>query len=147
MRLPAEISSAPKFLSFKIVTVQTVGPERDNDPLAIGDGRSGTIRICRMGGFLLARRDCRLPEHFTVGAIEADERAPFAERLSDEDALLPDHWGRISGFRQRCAPFDMIGGAPLDRKILLLRNAGAHRSAPRRPIGGANGKAQEMEQY
>src|SRR5262249_49597692 len=117
------------------------------NPLAICHGRSRAIRICWMRWFGFRRGYGRLPEQFAVPAIEANERAAIAERLSYENAIAPDNGRRITALCQGHAPLRVIRRAPADGQILLVANASSQRSSPGRPVRGSDteGKQEKRE--
>src|SRR5947208_956424 len=100
MNLPAEVGASPQFLPAEVVAIKAVRRERNDDALAVGHGRSGAIRVGRVGRFLFPRRDAGLPEQLAVRAIQAHERATVADGLGDEEAIAPDNRRGITRLRQ-----------------------------------------------
>ena len=67
-------------------------------------------------------------------AFKTDDGAPVANRLRDENPIIPDNWRGIAGLGQRCFPPNILVCAPSDRQPFFRTNPGAVRSSPFRPI-------------
>src|SRR6185369_15763924 len=61
---------------------------------------------------------------------------PGAELRRDEDTIPGHDRRRHANAAERCAPGDVLGRVPCDRKILLVGRAGAAWSTPLRPVSG-----------
>src|SRR5436190_17124954 len=136
----------PKLLSFEVITTNTCRTERSNDALAVGDRRTGAIRISLVCRFLVHRIRSGLPLQLPISAVKAHDSALVFDSLRYEHLVAPNHRGGISRLRERRFPANILIGAPDGWEIFFHADASAFGSAPLRPIAGhSRGRTEQAD--
>src|SRR5262249_8848078 len=110
--------------------------EGNIDQLAVGRWRGARVAIELVARLKGRVSDLALPENLAVLAVEAQQDAVLLleQARGHEDAVAVADRGGMAVARNLGAPSDVVGGAPLDRQVLLGGRPIEPRPAPGRPV-------------
>ena len=126
----------PDLVARKIVAAQIAAAHEGPNMRAIGRRRWRRQIAFITSSVLVARADGPLPELFAA-RIECQQDEIFAGERCEKDMIAPNDGRGPGRARQRRSPDDVLGFAERCRDIFLGADAVEFRSAPLRPILGA----------